>query len=439
MPVRRRRRGTCALDISATNIFLGQPFRVRVLLPAGPANEIEALREVQFKGDGLMTDKTALRQSIETVNVNGQLKPAFVCEMTVTPIAPGPLKFSAQGFSAGREFMGPISIRGAVSLPGGQPKYVLLTSDPVEVNVRPLPMDGELPGFTGAMGKFFRDPLRLSKDRLNVGEPIQLNITYHGEGDLTRFVPPAAPRSRDWQIIADPPPATSFTLIPQTDEVTSTPAIPFACFDPDSGKYIDLTIPPVPVTVVGQGLPVERRTQDSEDKSTPLKLSALATTPGKIVSSLRPLPLRSGFWAAQLVPAIGFFALWQWDRRRRFFEAHPEILRRRRARRALRREKRQLQKAVAAGDAENFVRHSVAALRVACAPHYPAHPHALVCADVLAQLADDGVNGRSTETVRRVFAAADAEFAMTRTQRYGNLLELNSEMEMLLQKLEERL
>ena len=103
------------------------------MLPAGPDNTIEALREIQFNGDGLMTDKTAMRQSIEAVNLAGQLRPAFVCELTVTPIAAGRRKFSAQAFTAGREFTGPISIRGAVSLPNTPAKYVLLISDPLEL------------------------------------------------------------------------------------------------------------------------------------------------------------------------------------------------------------------------------------------------------------------------------------------------------------------
>jgi hypothetical protein len=427
------------LETSATNVFLGQPFRVRVLLPAGPGNEIEALREIQFDGDGLMSDKSAMRQSIETVNIGGQLKPAFVCEMMVTPIAAGPLKISAQGFTAGREFSGPISIRGQVSLPGGPAKYVLLVSEPVEINARPLPIAGELPGFTGAIGKFFRDPAQLATNRLRVGEPVQLKLAFHGEGELTRFVPPVAPRSRDWQIIADPPPATSFTLIPLTDDVSSTPAIPFSYFNPATAKYADLTTPPIPVTVVGEGLPVEvRAAADAEKNSGPLKLSGLAVTPGKTVASLKPLQLQAWFVGVQLLPAAGFFALWQWDRRRRFMEAHPDLVRRRRARRALRREQRQLQKAVAAGDSEKFLGHAVTALRVACAPHYPAHPHALVCADVLEQLGPTNGNGRGTETVRRIFAAADAEFAATPPAR-GDLLALNSELKTLLQKLEAKL
>src|SRR5665213_2031659 len=428
-----------ALETSATNVFLGEPFRVRVLLPAGPGNQIEALREIQLNGDGLMTDKTALRQSIAVVNVNGQLKPAFVCEMTVTPIAAGPQQVSAQGFTAGREFSGPISIRGQVSLPGGPTKYVLLVSDPVQINVRPLPAEGELPGFTGAIGKFFRDPPQLATNRLRVGEPVSLKIAFHGEGDLTRFVPPVPPRSRGWQIIAAPPPASGFTLIPLTDEVQETPAIPFSYFDPETAKYVDLTIPPQPVTVVGEGLPVQLPAFDDDEQSAaPLKLSGLAPTPGKTVASLKPLQMRGWFVAVQLAPVIGLFALWQWDRRRRFLAAHPEIVRRLQARRALHREKRKLQNAIVAGDAAAFAQHAADAMRIAVAPHYPANPQALVCGDVLAQLDDAEQNDQAGETVKKVFAAADAQFAVI-TQTPPDLAALKSGVAAVLQKLEEKL
>jgi hypothetical protein len=427
------------LDLSATNVFIGQPFRIRVLLPAGAGNQIEALREIQLSGGGLMIDKTAMRQSIEVANVNGQLRPAFICELTVTPIAAGAQEFFAQGFTAGREFSGPISIRGQVTIPGGPAKYVLLVSEPAKINVRPLPADSEPAGFTGAMGKFFRDPPQLSTNRLRVGEPIHLKIVFHGEGDLTRFVPPAPPRSRDWQVIADNPPATGFTLIPLTDEARATPAIPFSGFDPVAGKYFDLTIPPLPVTVVGEGLPAELPVFDDDAKSAaPLKLSSLAPTPGKTVASLKPLQLQGWFVFLQLVPVAGFLALWQWDRRRRFLQAHPEIVRRRQAKRALRREKLKLQTAVAAGDADAFVRHAADALCIAVAPNYPANPQALVCADVLAQLAGAERNSLADETVRRIFTAADAQFAIT-PETQADLLALQAEVETVLLKLEEKL
>ena len=427
------------LDIPATNLFIGQPFRIRVLLPAGPTHEIEALREIQLIGNGLLIDKTAMRQSIEVVNVNGQLKPAFICEMTVTPIAAGTQTFFAQGFTAGREFGGPITIRGQVTLPGGPAKYVLLVSDAQAINVRPLPPKGELPGFTGTVGKFSSDPPQLSTNRLRVGEPIHLKSIFHGAGELTRFVPPAVPRSRDWQIIADNPPATGFTLIPLTDETQETPTIPFSYFDPAAGKYFDLTIPSLPVTVVGEGLPMQLPpSEEGPESAAPLKLSDPAPAPGKTAASLKPLQLQRWFVSLQLAPVLGFFALWQWDRRHRFLEAHPEIIRRRQARRALRREKGRLAKAHAAGDASAFVQHAATALKIAVAPHFPAEPQALVCADVLAQLDAPERQGWAGESVRKIFSAADGRYALT-PQTQADWLALQTEFDAVLLKLEEKL
>ena len=426
------------LETSVTNLFLGEPFRVRVLLPAKNGNEIEALRDLQLNSDGLMIDKTAMRQSIEVTSIGGQLKPAFICEMKVTPISAGRQSFSAQAFTAGREFNGAISIRGQVTIPGGPTKYTLLVSDKITINVRPLPADAPS-GFTGAIGKFFVDPPQLSTNRLHVGEPVHLKIIFHGESDLTRFVPPATPRSRDWQIIADKPPATGFTLIPQTDEAHATPTIPFTFFDPGAEQYFDLTIPALPVKVIGDGLPTQLTAFDRDEKSTiPLKLSDPAPTPGKIATSLKPPQLRATLMCLQMLPLLGLLALWQWDCRRRFLEAHPEIVRRRQARRALRRKKRELEKAFASGDAKAFCEHAANAMSIAVAPHYPANPQALVCADVLAQLEIAERDGNAGTTVRKIFAAADSQFAATNRTSTDSLA-LKSSVEALLQTLEEKL
>ncbi|MGA2245402.1 MAG: hypothetical protein ABSH48_10410 [Verrucomicrobiota bacterium] len=425
------------LEVLQTNVFLGQPFRARVILPTGPNDEVEALREIELHGEGLMVDKTTSQQVIGPFNLDGQLKMAFASELVVTPIAAGPLKFFAQGFTAGREFTAPISIHGRVNFSAGLPKYVFLVSDPVTLNVRPLPVEDEPPSFTGAIGRFFYDPPSLATNRLQVGGPVRLRVTFHGDGELARFVPPTAPLSRDWDVIADPPPATSFTLIPLADDLSETPAIPFSYFDPDTEKYVDLTVPPMPVTVVGEGLPMALP-GDAGKTAAPVKLSALAPVPGQTLTGLTPLQLRACFAGWQLAPLAGFIALWQWDRRRRFLEAHPDIVRRARARRGLRRARRRLEAAVAAQDPAAFVLCAAEAMTIAVAPHFPANPKALVCGDVLAQLDSAGENGQSAETVRKLFAAADSGFAAT-PQMPPDLLALCPGVERVLQKLEEKL
>jgi hypothetical protein len=438
-PPARTTMGKLQAQASETNLFFGQPFHLRVWLPASAGNEIEALREVQINGAGLMTDKISTRFTVESVNVNGQMKPAFIYETVATPMAVGQLTVSAQAFTAGREFGGPVTITGQVVIGGGPPKYVLLVSDALKLNVLPLPADGELPGFTGTLGKFFRTTPVLATNRFHVGEPVHMRFAFLPQTNLTRFVPPTMPRSREWQIIPDNPPGSGCTLIALTDETTHTPAIPFSAFDPATKKFYDLTISALPVTVIGEGLPMQLSAWNPDEKSpTPLKLSGLTMTAGKNVTSLIPQQMQGWYIFLQLLPVYFFFRLWQWDQRRRFLAAHPEIVRRMKARQELRRVKIKLQQAAAAGDAEKFTGYAAAALRIVVAPHFPADDRALVGGDVLAQLDESEKNGIAGETVRKIFTTADTQFAATRNQPV-NLIALHSELQAVLKHLEAKL
>src|SRR5262249_3539186 len=156
--------------------------------------------------------------------------------------------------------------------PGGSPQYTLLESERLQVNVRPLPRDQELPGFTGGIGPLAMDTPSVSSTSTKVGEPLKLTVNIRGDANLLGLVPPPAPQVRDWQIFAgvsngvitqptqNPTQRSAtfaYTLIPLTDKVQTTPAIPFSYFDPDSATYRDLTIPALPVTVASGDVPVE--------------------------------------------------------------------------------------------------------------------------------------------------------------------------------------
>jgi hypothetical protein len=141
----------------------------------------------------------------------------------------------------------------------------------------------------------------------------------------------------------------------------------------------------------------------------------------------------------QLAPTAALGGLWSWDRRRRHLREHPEILRKRRARRGMRRQLRLAQRAAAARDAAGFARGAAEALREACAPHGAADPAALVCADVLLELPASEQQGREGEMVRRLFAAADALRFGGQAADGSGLLSLQPELEQLLEQLKTRL
>jgi hypothetical protein len=442
---------------SATNLYVGEPVIVQVLLPATPANAVEAVREMQINGEGLLVDKNAVRQTIGMTEVNGRNIAAYIYEATVTPIAAGTLNVSAQGFAAGRDFGGPIVISGQAVISGGPPQYVLLEAEPVTLNVRMLPAEGELPGFKGAIGQLSCDPPQLVTNIVKVGEPLEVIVAVRGDGNLTRLVPPDPPRTRNWQGFpavnrgfVTPGPGTktgvvfAYTFIPLSDELRATPAIPFAAFDPQRRTYVDLTIPPLPISVIpdasytnpvvwsesigGNASPVKK-----------LSLSGISTRPGRAVGSLQPLQLQGWFVGLQIAPVFLFGGLWLWERRRRHLEQHPEIVRCRLARRELRRVKRRLHDAASAGATADFTQWGVSALRIACAPHYPANPRALVCADVLELLPAAERQGPPGEIVRRFFAAENAATYSTKRETPGELISLRTGFDELLLKLEARL
>ena len=98
-----------------------------------------------------------------------------------------------------------------------------------------------------------------------------------------------------------------------------------------------------------------------------------------------------------------------------------------------------MRKAVRAGDPLRYANVAVSAMRVACAPHYPAEPRALVCRDVLDLIGETERDSRVGEVIRRFFAIADASvFSVTGPDGNG-LLALQPELERVLEQLEARL
>ncbi|HEY5912692.1 MAG TPA: BatD family protein [Verrucomicrobiae bacterium] len=447
------------LEIPATNIFVGQALRVRVQSPSGPGGLVQGLAQVQVTGEGILVDQATARGRVDALPRRAAPGAAltYVHELTITPIATGKLSVFAQGYAMGSRALSGVIISGPGVMPGVGAQYTLLDSDPVAFEVRPLPREGQLPGFTGAVGSFTVDPPQMATNSLRVGDPARLIVRVRGEGNLVRLVPPPPPRVRDWQVLAGQADPThpqiiqaqgfttfSYTLVPLSETAVATPEIPFSYFDPVEARYADCRIPSVPVKVAPGAMPVDlpllaQAETLAEPREKEPVLSDLAVKPGLTASSLVPLQRRPWFPLLQLAPAAAFVGLWGWDRRRRFFENHPDALLRIRARRALRRQKRMVERAARRGDTAAFGSAAVAALRIASSPHYPAEPRALVGADVLALLPESERRGPAGEVVRRFFRVTDASRFGEETADLGELLKSRSDLDKLLERLEARL
>ena len=438
------------LELPGTNWYAGQSVTARVRQSATDLGAIQGLTQVELIGDGILVDRGFTQQRIEGNSGQGTNRANFIHETTLIPLRAGNITVTAQGFESGSIFGGPLLF------PGERLGLKLVDSDPVTIVVRPLPKVGERPGFTGGIGQFEIDPPALSTNVLRVGESVRLTVTVRGQGNLGRLLPPTPKPTSEWQVLSEnseTAPAVirargfvtfSYLLIPMSAATQTTPELPFSFFEPIRGSYVDLTIPPVRVTVMPGAQPTDTQAlafAESQKYSGPHQPapSELATTPGTTAARLVPLPLRGWFPLLQVAPVFGFVGLWVWDRRRRYLETHPDIVVRRQARRALRRTRRRLRAAVRKGDAAELVMSGLRAMRLAAAPHFPADPRALVASDVLALLTEPERMGKPGETVRQLFDAADAARFGTHPPNERDLLASHEEIESMLNRLEARL
>ena len=435
-----------SVELPPGDIYVGQLLRLPLSLTDNGEGRVLGFNKGRIEGDSIYSEPvfTGIRQ--EMTQRGGKMIRTFVEETMITPLRTGRQEVVAQAYAiVNRPLPGQTNVF--------QPGQMFVDSDPVLLRVKELPEQGRLPGFTGAVGAFTIDPPHVSAINPRAGEPFTLAVTIRGEGNVGHLKPPPAPELKDWQTF--PPtgeniPAAfiqqrgfvnfNYTLIPLSDQIKATPAIPFSYFDPVKGTYVDLTVPPVPIVVapgIGETNVAAVETNTPAEAEPEAVLTGLASEPGSAIGGLVPVQRRSWFLFLQIVPAAVLASLWFWDSRRRFHALHPEVRLKRRARRGLRRQLRLARRAAAAGDASGFAARAANALREASAPHTAANPDALVCADVLREVPSPA-SGQS-EIVRRIFAAADGLRFGGPNRNGESVLAVQPDLERLLAQMKERL
>ena len=134
-------------------------------------------------------------------------------------------------------------------------------------------------------------------------------------------------------------------------------------------------------------------------------MTGLEEKPGRWLAGASPALWKPWFLALQAAPPVLLLLLWAWRKRQEFLAAHPEFIRRRRARAAARRALAQARAAARRGDSPAFLRAGVGALCEAAAPLNSARAGSLTRGEVLSALRDDE---RATLAARAIFDHAEA-------------------------------
>ncbi len=240
-----------------------------------------------------------------------------------------------------------------------------------DLTVLDLPQEGRPENFSGAIG-LFRTGGRPEVDpaKAQVGEPMTLSFSIEGSGNFDRFEAPDPEDSTGWRTYTpeeDFAPTDryryqgrmtyNYVIIPRDESVTETPRIAFNYFNPDTEKYVELTVPALPVTITapppGQrpNIPVV----GSQKPSSPAlarqpELLPIKTTVTAWGQSMRPLLLSPWFLGAQVVPLAALVALALTRRRHNRLLNDPRYAREVRARKALKPRLAAAHRAASAGD-----------------------------------------------------------------------------------------
>lgn len=287
------------------------------------------------------------------------------------------------------------------------------------VNVEHVPETGRPADWSGSIGRLEVTPPDVSNRFPEVGEPIKLKLTLVGEGNLERIVQPEIPNSDAWDVAptverrqrrGEDRRTFVYTLVPRLPGELKTPAVRFATFNPEKKAFESVEFIPVSVKVSGNApakvelVAINPAAKVGAPAAKPVTglLPPTVAVGAKGVAKIEPLAASKPFWfsngaalaglliAAATLGAIGYLA------------AHPEILVRRRARREIRRARRDSADALRRRDGQAYARALTRGLRAGAAALLGAEPLALTQGDILRAL--PSADARLLESV---FLAAD--------------------------------
>ena len=346
----------------ATKVYVGQVFPVSMELLA------QGLRQSHLPVPQLVTDSirfTRIRPEYRQASarsLNGVLyQNVFLFETGAVAMKPGKLNLIFELDVIVMDYRQDVF---------GRQRKLHLTSDPIPIEVLPLPATGKPEQFTGAVGQY-QMTTTVEPNRAKIGDPMELRISLAGSGALDNT---PVPEPASWNGFKTHP-ATSeieYTdlrhlssrkqfkrmIIPTDSKLTHVPALQFSYFDPVTEQYVTLTTPPTPVEITGNTPPNPRGDPPAPDGLAPtddtLAIQTIRHAPGRLAQLQPPLITRTWFLAIPGVSLLAFLVAFGWRQRVEYYEAHPEAVRRHHVRHLTRNTLRQLQSDASRKNAAEF-------------------------------------------------------------------------------------
>ena len=248
------------LRVGRKTVYVGEDVPVDIRYFLDRSARWNAQQAPSLEGDGFTTRRVVEGGQSE-VELAGKKYARLLLRTVATPTKAG--KFS----------LGPAEMRFVYSKQQnmryspfggtfGPGQEVVVSAPAVELEVKPLPVNGRPKDFAGAVGKF---KLTASgrPDKVKAGDPVTMTVTISGQGNFDRITTPALAEPEGWRTY----PATDkfspndtlgltgtktfeIAVVPE-EKKSETPVFTFVFFDPDEAKYVTLKSDATPLVVEG--------------------------------------------------------------------------------------------------------------------------------------------------------------------------------------------
>ena len=258
--------------VSATRVFENEPitveYRIFTRVPVQTYTITTLPQATGFWSEEL--EQPTSPQTQQVIRDGSEYLTATIRRMVLFPTGPGtrtldPMSVEAQVRMRDRRAFDPFADIFDFSSLMDRRVPVVVASQPVTVEVLPLPVEGRPGSFAGHVGSLGVST-SLNSDAVETNEPVTLTVEYSGTGNLRTLSPPDIAFPVEFE--AFPPEASDrisegggslqgsrtweYVLIPRAPGELTIPPVEVAYFDPGSGRYGSSRSQPLEITVTGE-------------------------------------------------------------------------------------------------------------------------------------------------------------------------------------------
>ena len=249
--------------------------------------------------------------------IDGKLYNITEIKRALFPLTSGKLSIDSPKITIKPDNFGSIDPFGFFDRNTRRSRAQVITTNPINLDVKPLPAKGKPANFAGAIGKYIIRVIA-DKDSVGVDEPIALKVILSGTGNVKSLPSLATPELPDFRVYESGKTESinqqggkisgtktfELALIPKTSGVFTIPPLEYSFFDPSRGKYETVKTKPIEIVASGEGL--------ADVGGAPKNIiEAARHSFGYIITDFpeprTPIDISTSvwFWFLQVIPVIG--------------------------------------------------------------------------------------------------------------------------------------